>query len=249
MPRSKRYGLLDRLDSLIHRRILPVRHYPTWELAERAAGDADGYASAIMNEFRIARRAGLDQAAYDPLLAGFARDGCRVTDFGGSTGDLGDLLTEQNPSIRYTVVENPVMVGLMQKQETRVHFTTTIPDECDIFYSSSTLHYVRNPYDVLQKGFKSAAHYVILVRNNFADVEKFMVHRSRLYDNGSGPLPAGFENLVMRCPMRTVQESKIRDIALSFKFSPIVEKRDTGLDHKGGYSMRLVFERHSTASA
>lgn len=249
MPRSKRYGLLDRLDSLIYRRILPVRYYPTWELAERAAGDTDSYTGATINEFRIARRVGLDQAAFDPLLAQFVRDGCRVTDFGGSTGDLGDLLTEQNPSIHYTVVENPLMVSLMQKQATRVHFTTTIPDECDIFYSSSTLHYIRNPYDVLQQGFKSATHHVILVRNNFADDEKFMVHRSKLYDNGSGPLPAGFKNLVMRCPMRTVQERKIRDIALTCKFSPIVEKRDKGLNHKGGYSMRLVFERHSTAAA
>lgn len=37
MADEERYGLLDRLDSLVHRRLLPVRTYPDWETAEKVA--------------------------------------------------------------------------------------------------------------------------------------------------------------------------------------------------------------------
>jgi hypothetical protein len=58
---------------------------------------------------------------------------------------MGDLAIEANPTIRYTLVKNPIMVSLMQQQQTKVQFTTEIPDECDIFYTSGTLQYISGP--------------------------------------------------------------------------------------------------------
>jgi putative methyltransferase (TIGR04325 family) len=239
---KKRYGILDRLDSLIYRRLMPVKAYPNWEAASKAAGQ-NNYAGSILNEFRVARRRGVDQATLSPALASLVRDRFRIVDFGGSTGDLGDLLIEANPSISYTVVENPTMVHLMQQQQTRVLFSITIPIECDVFFTSGTIQYISEPYQALREGFSSAAKYAVLVRNNFADVDRFTIHRSRLFDNGSGPLPTGFNNLVMRCPMRTIQEKRVHEIATECGLVLDQRRDDPDFTYKGGYSKDLIFRR------
>ncbi len=241
---TKRYGLLDRLDTLIFRWLLPTKTYPDWEAAEKEAGP-NAYTNSILNEFRIARGREADPSAMDHVLASVIRDGYRITDFGGSTGHLGQLLIARNSSISYTVVENPTMVELMQSQDSPVKFSTAIPKECDIFYSSSTIQYVSDPYGALTEGFGSARHYAILVRNHFADVERFTVQRSRLFDNGSGPLPSGFKNLVLRYPRRTIQEKKVLGLAQDCGFALDQAHEDRRNEYKGGYSRDLVFKRIS----
>jgi putative methyltransferase (TIGR04325 family) len=242
MSDKKRYGILDRLDSLIYRRLMPVKTYPTWEAAESAAGQ-NNYAGSALNEFRVARRRGVVRETVSSALASITRDGFRITDFGGSTGDLGDLMIETNPSITYTVVENPTMVDLMRRQETKVIFETAIPNECDVFFTSGTIHYLGNPYEILREGFRSVKRYAVVVRNNFADVERFTIHRSRLFDNGSGPLPSGFENSVVRCPMRTIQEGKVHQVALDCGLALHQSRDDPEFTYKGGYSKDLIFKR------
>jgi putative methyltransferase (TIGR04325 family) len=251
MTDERRYGLLERLDSLIFRRLLPPRTYATWQAAEKQAA-RNSYARPLVNEFRVARRRSVDQTipwttAYrtsvNPTLASVTENGFRITDFGGATGDMGDLTIEANPTIRYTVVENPILVSLMQQQETKVQFTTEIPHECDVFYTSGTLQYISEPYEALRRGLLSAKRFTVLVRNNFSQVERFMIHRSRLFDNGSGPLPLGFKNRVIKYPLRTIQEDRVREIALQSGFVLARERDDPEFNYKGGYSKDLIFKR------
>jgi putative methyltransferase (TIGR04325 family) len=173
MSSGKRYGILERLDSLIFRRLLPAKAFQTWEAAENHAAQ-NSYSGNLVNEFRVARRRGIDQTiswtvayktAVNPVLAAVIEDRFIVTDFGGATGDMGDLTIEANPSIQYTVVENPVMVRLMQQEETKVRFLTEIPSECDVFYTSGTLQYISRPYEMLRAGFLSTKRYAVLVRS------------------------------------------------------------------------------------
>jgi hypothetical protein len=129
----------------------------------------------------------------------------------------------------------------MQQEQTKVQFRTEIPAECDIFYTSGTLQYLSDPYAALRAGLSSAKRYAVLVRNNFSDVERFSVQRSRLFDNGSGPLPPAFENRVVRYPLRTIQERKVHETALDCGFVLESQQDDPEFNYKGGYSKDLIF--------
>jgi putative methyltransferase (TIGR04325 family) len=241
MVRNARYGLLDRLDSFVYRRLLPTTVYPTWEAAAQRAGD--GYSEKLLNDFRVARRRNTNQQPSSSILLALIRDESRVTDFGGATGDLGDAIIKDHPSVTYTVVETTGLVNLMLNEETKVNFSNEIPSECDIFFSSNTIQYLPNPYDVLSRGFSTAQQYVVLVRNNFSKVERFTIQRSKLFDNGSGELPAGFKNQVIRYPLRSIQEQRVHDIAQACGFVLDSEKLDPTFNYKAGYSKDLVFRR------
>ena len=179
MAGNRRFGIFEWLDSFVYRRLLPPKFYPTWQIAEDQAA-RNSYSGSLINEFRMARWQSIDQAVtrrtvystgVNPALALVLGEGFRITDFGGATGDMGELTIEANPSIVYTVVENPTLVNLMQQQQTKVRFTTEIPDQCDVFYTSGTIQYISDPYDALEKGFSSAKRSAVLVRDNFADIE------------------------------------------------------------------------------
>lgn len=241
MVRNTRYGLLDRLDSLVYRRLLPTASYPTWEAAAQQAGD--GYSEKLLNDFRIARRRNPDQQAPNSILRALIEQKSRVTDFGGATGDLGDAIIKDYPSVVYTVVETPSLVKLMMNEETKVNFSSEMPNQCDIFFSSNTIQYIPNPYDILSRGFSTAQKYLVLVRNNFSDIERFTIQRSKLFDNGSGELPGGFRNQVVKYPLRSIQEQRVRDLAESCGFVLDTEKNDPTFNYRAGYSKDLVFRR------
>jgi len=241
MPRKKRHKILARLDSLIYRKLLPAKVFPTWQAAAESAGV--GYSEQSLNQCRVARRRLTTMSTPDSPLTSLIENGFRVTDFGGAAGDLGDLIIKTHPTIHYTVVETPSMVNLMQQEDTRVIFTSEIPEECDVFFSSSTLQYLSNPYEILKTGFATAKRYAVIVRNNFADHERFFVQRSRLFDNGSGTVPAGFKNDVLRYPLRTIQEGKVHDIARESGFYLHEAIQHSGSEYKHGYSKDLIFKR------
>jgi len=251
MPGSTRFGIW--LDGFVHRRLLPPKLYPTWQAAEEKAARSS-YAGSLLNEFRVARRQGISQslartiaysAGVNPALASVMGNGFRVTDFGGATGAMGELTIEADPSIVYTVVENPTLVRLMRQQRTNVQFTTEIPDQCDIFYTSGTIQYVSEPYQALEKGFLSARRHAVLVHNNFADFERFTVQRSSLFDNGSGPLPPGFKDRVVLYPLRTIQEARVHALAEKCGFVLDHQREDPEFYYRGGYSKDLIFRRAS----
>jgi putative methyltransferase (TIGR04325 family) len=164
-----------------------------------------------------------------------------ITDFGGATGDLGADFLAAFPAGSYTVVENPTLVSLMSNQGP-VRFATEIPGRCDIFYSSSCLQYLVDPVGVLADGFASAKLAVVLVRNSFSDAERFYVQRSRLFDNGGGPLPEGFENCWISYPHRTLVEQDVAALAASQGFRCIARLEEPKTFPRS-YSKQLVFWR------
>jgi len=137
------------------------------------------------------------------------------------------------------------MVDMMQGRNA-VQFTKSIPEECDIFYTSGTLQYVSDPMDLFEAGVKSARHAVILARNSFCKNEIFRVQTSRLFDNGSGPIPNGFVDRAITYPHRTINEDSVRLIAErhGFKCQQRHEASSGVLRHNDEvYGVDLVFTR------
>lgn len=225
----------------------------TWAQAARAAGDA--YADDTLNRFRIERAALLRATGVEPnaTLCSAVDGPARVTDFGGAAGLAGEALVRRFPNVRYTVVETPEMAALARARfpDMPVTFAETMPPECDVFFSSGTLQCIANPYDVLDAGFRSARHAVVLVRNSFSRRLLFRVHRSRLFENGGGPVPAGFDDRTVSCPNRTLSERRVHAIAAKHGFR-LAESADdnTGRVAYGSlvYGRNLVFKREPLQS-
>lgn len=200
--------------------------YPSWEAAKAAAG---AYEDEELNRFRIARSAGL--AADGSVLRttplglvarqfGDQHQALEVTDFGGATGELGRDFLAAFPGARYTVVENKCLVAMAPATE-RLRFACDVPDRCDVFFSSGALQFIDDPIGLVQRAFSTARLAVVLVRNSFSELELYRVQRSRLFENGAGPIPDGYRDRVVSYPHRTVSEQKIQAVAAASGFRNI----------------------------
>lgn len=183
--------------------------------------------------------------AESPLKSVTIEDGDTITDFGGSIGDLGLEVLAAYPRTKYIVVENETMVEMMRGRNA-VQFTTSIPDECDIFYTSGTLQYLSHPMEVFEAGVRSARRAVVLARNSFCKTEIFRVQQSRLFDNGRGPIPEGFADRVITYPHRTINEDAVHAIAEKHGFKCLERQEATSgvLRHNDEvYGVDLVFTK------
>lgn len=229
----------------------PAAEYPSRDAAAAAAG---AYSDTLVNDFRIAREemnigVGLDpDIRHLPLLwmTKVLGGNASVTDFGGATGEIGRALKKRFPHVRYTVVENPTMVRLMSAKDTQIDFTTTLPDSCDIFFTSSTLQYLPDPYVLLDQGLRSARFAALLARNSFSKTAIFRVQRSSLFENGRGAIPAGFKNVEISYPHQTIVEGRILEIAdkAGFELISRIPKDDGIFPHRNlVYGAELAFLR------
>lgn len=222
----------------------------TWEEARARAGL--GYSDPAVSEFRV-ERALANNRAYDPtnnLLYLTARQfdqPLEITDFGGATGELGEAVSAAIPNVTYTVIEHPSLVEIVRsKLRGNVLFETVIPVRCDIFYTGGTLQVIDAPYDLVETAFQSARKAVVLVRNCFSDKEIIRVLKSRLYDNGSGAIPEGYQNRVVRYPHRTIDERRIFQSAERHGFSCVAKIREMDgvlAYDETVYGRQLVFVR------
>ncbi|SHK66901.1 putative methyltransferase, LIC12133 family [Bradyrhizobium lablabi] len=224
--------------------------YVSWSAASESASS---YSDQALNAFKVARRmpGSVEGALLRTNLLYLIALACgkpdlSIVDFGGSTGELGADFLIAFPDATYTVVENPAMVAMMKGQGP-VGFACTPPAECDIFFSSGALQYIENPTEILTVAFTSARRSVVLMRNSFADEDIYRVQRSRLFANGSGPIPEGYKDRTVRYPHRTMKEGSIVEIARQYGFrcvTRIAEADTDALPYAGKvYGTQLVFLR------
>lgn len=196
--------------------------YPTWEAASAAAGNYDDEA---LNDFRLARSNLSRATGFEPdvtstplplLLEGIKRR-ASIVDYGGAFGDLGRAIVRRYPLTNYTVVETGGVVSKAGDQGP-ISFANAPPTTCDIFFTSGTLQFLAAPYDVAALAFETAKHSVAFWRNNFSERETFTVHRARLYENGSGPIPGGYHDNLFSYPYRTIQEARLLEMATNAGF-------------------------------
>jgi len=220
--------------------------FSTWG---EACAHAGSYDADLVNRFRSERHAlnTVDDTILQTSVLGLVvlalpQAPLTITDFGGATGDLGQAFLKAYPSSRYVVVENPTMVGLM-RGKTPVQYTTTMPEYCDVFFSSSTLQYLDDPMKILAEGLRSAKLAAILTRNSFSETETFRVQQSPLFNNGVGPIPPGYQNVQISYPHRTIRESAALDIARDMGFRCVSRLEEVSGSLTGSYGKQLVFLR------
>ena len=196
----------------------PMLVCPTRDAAVAAAGT---YSDTLVNEFRVARE-DLNRNVYLdadirhlPLtwIVKVLGGSPYITDFGGATGEIGRALKKTFPNVQYTVVENPTMAALMATRDQTIKFSTLLPENCDVFFTSSTLQYLPEPYELLAKGLRSARFAALLARNSFSKSPIFRVQHSYLFENGRGAIPEGFQNVRISYPHQTIQEDRVLEIA------------------------------------
>jgi hypothetical protein len=236
----------EQLVKTIVRRLLRPRPLPSWEAA---GGKAGSYEADLVNRFRVARSLGrapdgkiLRHSILALLIPLLGRDDVAITDLGGATGDLGADVLLAHPEASYVVVENATLVGMMAGRSA-VRFQPELPERCDIFFTSGTLQYLDEPMAVLERGFRSAGALAALVRNSFSDRERFHVQRSRLFANGTGPIPAGFSDRVISYPHRSLVEPEVMQLARDCGFECIAKLEESSGALYGQHGRQLVFAR------
>jgi putative methyltransferase (TIGR04325 family) len=231
------------------------RSAASWdEACERVEG---GYHTPGLTRFRVAR-ARLHVPDGSLLLSNVlslaarlvGRPDMAVTDFGGSTGEMGADFLIVWPAATYCVVENPRLVAGMHREAMRqgVLFSTEMPAQCDIFYCSGALQYLAEPLEIWNRGLMSARHCAVLRRNYFADEEEFDIQTSRLFHNGHGPVPDGFDDFQLAYPRRTLIETQLHALARHHGFTCIANLDDPEDADPGRYSRQLVFWRDAVSS-
>lgn len=230
----------------IVRRLLRPRPLASWAAASEKAGS---YEADLVNRFRVERSQGrepdgaiLQHNILALLIRLLDREDFAVTDLGGATGDLGADVLLRHPGARYTVVENPTLVGMMAGRSA-VAFQPELPARCDIFFTSGTLQYLDEPMAVLERGFRSAGALAAMVRNSFSDREQFHVQSSRLFANGTGPIPPGFSDRTISYPHRSLVEADVVQLASDCGLDCIARLEENSGALYGHHGRQLVFAR------
>ena len=219
---------------------------------QEACDRAGSYDNSLLNNFRIERSAlrksdpGLFRRnILSPVAAMLNAPDLTVTDFGGSTGELGMELLTAFPNAVYMVVEHPELVEMIQARgKSEVRFSSQVPERCSIFYTSGVIQYLENSESILAQGFSSARNALILRRTFMSDNCVFEVQKSRLFDNGYGEIPAGFDDQEISYPRRTISESQLFRLASDAAFECVYSVNETPNSEDGIYAKEYVFRRH-----
>ncbi|MBB2840630.1 UNVERIFIED_ORG: putative methyltransferase (TIGR04325 family) [Rhizobium etli] len=228
------------------------KRYRSWKRASKAAGS--GYQAEELALFRLRRSGGIvgneeNYAKPTPELLSIMAEGTDpFVDFGGSAGELCAVLQRRFPQRSFAVVETPGIVKAASALRPTIGFSTSLPDKIGIFYSSGTLQYLEDPYVLWEDCLRRTSEYAFLARNTFSEKECFRVQHSMLFNNGAGPIPDGFSDIVIRYPHRTVSERRLVEIAsdVGFKLIKRVADRSDGLIHGADdmYGADLLFKRN-----
>ncbi|MCA2407473.1 hypothetical protein GYN07_04775 [Rhizobium leguminosarum bv. viciae 248] len=227
------------------------RRYWSWGHVSRAAG-AD-YAEHDLTAFRVARSrqiVGNEESYAKPpeeLLPAMDIPTGSFVDFGGSAGEMCAVLQRRFPSWVFTVVETKAMADASRSLRPSISYSDQLPDAFDVFYSSGTLQYLADPERLWRGALGRTARYAYLARNCFSHRKTFSVQSSRLFDNGAGPIPEGFDNVEIRYPHRSISESSLKAIAERMGFDLVArfDGRNSGVPSKStdAYGADLLFKR------
>lgn len=225
--------------------------YWSWSRAGVAAhGD---YSGRDLTAFRIERSRAIlgreELFAEQPseLLSTINADTGRFVDFGGSAGEICAVLQRRFPAWSFTVIETNAMATASQALRPSISFLDEMPDEFDVFYSSGTLQYLRNPEDIWRQALSRTTRFAYLARNAFSERKRFTVQTSRLFDNGAGPVPEGFVDIPISYPHQTLSEATLTKIANKMGFDVVarIADRNGGVIGASGkvYGADLLFKR------
>jgi putative methyltransferase (TIGR04325 family) len=166
-----------------------------------------------------------------------SRTTVHVIDFGGACGAhyfaarafFGDRASFRT---RWCVVETPAMAERARElQNDELRFVTSLSDaraecaEADLIHSAAALQCVRDPACQLAELVDFGSRFLMLSRvgDTHGEHDVFTVHRSRLRDNGPGPLPDGMSDRECRYPYSFIRHRQFmaileRNYRVNFEF-------------------------------
>jgi putative methyltransferase (TIGR04325 family) len=165
-------------------------------------------------------------AAINQYLNVYSTKSLKILDFGGACGahyfEIRRLLPD-DVSLKWYVVETAQMVkSAIEKMlnSNELVFVSSIEDiktEIDFIHSSSTLQYVHNPYEYIERLIKVNANWIFFNRMMFNENDRdfITVHRSFLASNGPGKLPKGYSDRIISYPHTTMSFRKFNSTIIN----------------------------------
>lgn len=143
-----------------------------------------------------------------------------VIDHGGGGGSnyvVAREFVNKRTKINWTVIETPAMCAAakpLETEELRFHTNLdSIPkqDTLHLILSSSSLQYCPSPINELEKLLSMGADYFFLTRTpmHAGKTPLVSIQRSRLADNGPGPLPIGIKDSEILYPITYLPEKDV----------------------------------------
>ncbi len=141
-----------------------------------------------------------------------------IADFGGACGahyfETRRLIQNQI-ALKWNVIETPGMVKSAYDFKLNNHELNFVSNfdqvDADIFYLSSSIQYVPDPYNILNKLISKEYSYILFNRmmlNTISAEDEIIVQQSWLSANGPGPMPKGEVDKLVKYPHTTLSEQK-----------------------------------------
>lgn len=218
----------------------------------RKKTNVEGYENDVLVETILRKTAALrDAARIDEVVAGETLlptllgvetskgvEPLRVLDFGGAAGFHYFVAKQAHPSyrLRWAVVETHAMAKAAAShanEELQFFADATSALDwlggLDLFHSNSAIHYVPEPEPMVERLVRLKAPVMLWARIFLGDRREKLLQKSRLADNGPGPLPPG-----------------IRDREVTYPATRLARRDFLAVHEKMGY--RLVWQGRETNS-
>ena len=156
----------------------------------------------------------------------------KILDLGGGYGDGFLYLRNifKDTDINYSIIEQKEVVELSKnidfkcKSNHNINFYNSInlaleKNDYDLLFSSGTIQYLENPYNILDRINSTNLKMIGLTRNSFSKNTKYISQMSDLSSNAAGIVPQNFKNHILVYPHTTIEEEKLLNTLKKFKIS------------------------------
>lgn len=172
-------------------------------------------------------------------LSGEGKD-LNVIDFGGSFGGhyfMAKAVLKEKYNLKWCVVETTATVtraNYFANEELfffdDINLASKKLGRVDLIYSSGTLQFLPQPYEMLKAIIEIKAKYLFLIRFPLllGDEERYAIQYSKYSANTAGPLPEGIKEGVAEYPINFLSKNKVEAIiSEKYKINFIMDEAET----------------------
>jgi putative methyltransferase (TIGR04325 family) len=175
----------------------------------------------------------------------------KIVDFGGACGESLILLQKIFSDKIYKsswIIESPQIVSESRKWEfaKKIQFSSNLKNiisnnKIDIFFTSGCIHYLKNPYEVINTVAESNISLVVFTRNNFSSKTEIKAQISYLSENGIGSHLKEFEDKLVYYPITSILPKKVIDIFIRKGYSILIDFKKGKEENISGIDGDLIF--------
>ena len=186
----------------------------------------------------------------------------KILDLGGGYGEAFLYLRNifKFSDINYTIIEQNEIVNLSKsvdykcQSNHKINFYNSLDsalkqNDYDLLFSSGTIQYLNNPYQILKKINETSLKALAFTRSSFSNKTKYfsqMTYLQLLFNSHNDELeiaPKNFNNRVILYPYTVIEEEKLINALGNFKISFTNSNNEPGL-FKDSYSKDILLIRN-----